>query len=101
MTDVLFAVLPGLVLLDLAGPAEAFRIADRKIPGSYRLRFIAPAESVRAAVGLQLGALEPLPSSVDRDAMIVLTGVSGTSVDLAEPCTAQLIEWLRSGVATR
>ncbi len=101
MREVLFAVLPGLVLLDLAGPAEAFRMADRKVPGSYRLRFIAAAENVRSAIGLQLGALEPLPRTVDSSAMVVLTGVSGKAVDLFEPCTASLIEWLRTGVAAQ
>ncbi len=100
MKDVLFAVLPGVVLLDLAGPAEAFRIADRKVPGSYRLRFIAAVDKVQSAIGLQLSALEPLPPTLDADAIVVLTGVSGKTVDLAEPSTASLIEWLQSGVAS-
>jgi transcriptional regulator GlxA family with amidase domain len=98
--DVLFAVLPGLVLLDLAGPAEAFRVAERKVPGSYRLRFVAPTETVRSAIGLQLGALEPLPNTIEPDTIVVLTGVSGKTVDLAEPSTASLVTWLQSGVAS-
>ncbi len=101
MRDVVFAVLPRLVLLDLAGPAEAFRIANRRVPGSYRLRFVAAVESVQSAIGLQLGALEPLPPALEPDAIVVVTGVSGQSVDLAEPSTARLIEWLKSGVAAQ
>jgi transcriptional regulator GlxA family with amidase domain len=97
MKDVLFAVLPGLVLLDLAGPAEAFRVAERKVPGSYRLRFVAPVDTVQTAIGLQVGALEPLPRSVDTDSLVVLTGVAGKAVDLTEPCTARLVSWLQSG----
>jgi transcriptional regulator GlxA family with amidase domain len=100
MKDVLFVVLPGLVLLDLAGPAEAFRVAERKAPGSYRLRFVAPTQIVRSAIGLQLGALEPLPVCVEPDSIVVITGVSGKTVDLAEPSTARVVEWLQSG-ATR
>ncbi len=98
MRDVLFTVLPGLVLLDLAGPAEAFRVAERKVPGSYRLRFVAPIETVRSSIGLQLGALEPLPAALDPDTIVVLTGVAGKTVDLTEPSTARLVTWLRSGV---
>ena len=98
MKDVVFVVLPNLVLLDLAGPAEAFRIAERRVPGSYRLKFVAPTETVRAAIGLQLGALEPLPSALEPDSIVVLTGVSGKIVDLEEPSTAQLVTWLQSGV---
>ena len=100
MKEVLFAVLPGLVLLDLAGPAEAFRIAERKVPGSYRLRFIAPVETVQTAVGLHIGGLEPLPRAVDPGSLLVLTGVAGKSVNLAEPATARLVSWLQSGAAS-
>jgi transcriptional regulator GlxA family with amidase domain len=99
MRDVIFAVLPNLVLLDLAGPAEAFRVAERKIPGSYRLRYVAPLETVRSAVGLQLTALEPLPDALEPDTIVVLTGVSGKTVDLTEPATARLVAWLKSGIA--
>ncbi len=100
MKEVLFTVLPGLVLLDLAGPAEAFRIAERKVPGSYCLRFIAPVGTVQAAIGLQIGGLEPLPRAVDPGSLLVLTGVAGKSVDLTEPATARLISWLQSGAAS-
>ena len=58
--EVVFALLPNVVLLDVAGPADAFRNAGGKVPGSYRLRFVAPQPRVQAAVGLQLGELEPL-----------------------------------------
>ena len=40
MTDVVFALLPNLVLLDVAGPAEAFRIANRLVPGSYTRQMV-------------------------------------------------------------
>jgi transcriptional regulator GlxA family with amidase domain len=100
MKDVYFVVLPQLVLLDLAGPAEAFRIADRKVPDTYRLHFISPTRSAQASVGLQLGALEPLPTRLTEDAIIVITGVSGEFVDLNEPSTQRVIAWLESGVTS-
>ena len=65
MREVFFALVPQVVLLDVAGPAEAFRIANQKAPGSYRLRFVAPRKSVRAAIGLSLSPLEALPRIVD------------------------------------
>jgi transcriptional regulator GlxA family with amidase domain len=60
MRDVVFALLPRVVLLDVAGPADAFRNANTRVPDSYRLRFVAPQPSVSAAIGLELGRLEPL-----------------------------------------
>jgi transcriptional regulator GlxA family with amidase domain len=98
--EVYFVVLPQLVLLDLAGPAEAFRIADRKVPGSYRLHFVAPVRSMQAAIGLQLSSLEPLPAKLTEDSIVVLTGVSGESVDMSEPSTQRVVAWLESGVTS-
>jgi transcriptional regulator GlxA family with amidase domain len=98
--EVYFVVLPNLVLLDLAGPAEAFRLASRKVPDSYRLHFISPLRAVQAAVGLQLGALEPLPPNLSDDAIVVVTGVSGEFVDSSDPDTRRVIAWLESGVAS-
>lgn len=97
MTEVVFALLPNVVLLDVAGPADAFRNAGGKVPGSYRLRFAAPEPRLQAAVGLQLSALEPLPVRLAPGTILVLTGLAG--IDPHEPATRCLIEWLRSGVA--
>jgi transcriptional regulator GlxA family with amidase domain len=98
--EVYFVVLPQLVLLDLAGPAEAFRIANRKVPDSYRLHFVAPARSMQAAIGLVLSSLEPLPAKLTEDSIVVLTGISGESVDFSEPSTQRVAAWLESGVTS-
>ena len=74
MKDVHFVVLPELVLLDLAGPAEAFRLASRKVPESYRLHFVSPTRGTHAAIGLQLSNLEPLPQKLTPDDIVVVTG---------------------------
>ena len=98
MRDVVFVLLPRVVLLDVAGPADAFRNANTKVPNSYRLRFAAAAPSVRAAIGLELAGLEPLPPHLPDGAMVVLTGVAGESIRLDEPETKAVTEWLASGV---
>jgi transcriptional regulator GlxA family with amidase domain len=92
---VLFAILPEVVLLDVAGAGEAFRIAEREAPGSYQLRFVSTQSSVRAAVGLHLSKLEPLPAHVPDHSVVVMTGVTsrGLSLDSA-PATA-LVRWLK------
>jgi len=100
MKDVYFVVVPQLVLLDLAGPAEAFRIASRKVPGSYQLHFIAPTRSIQAAIGLQLSALEPLPAKLTEDSIVIINGVSGETVDLDEPSTQRVVSWLESGITS-
>lgn len=94
MTNVLFAVLPEVVLLDVAGAAEAFRIAAQLVPGSYELQFVASNPSVRSCVGLQLHQLQPLPPSVPDGAIVVVTGVSSASLDLNSSTVKRLSEWL-------
>src|ERR1700744_2717871 len=98
MREVVFALLPRVVLLDVAGPADAFRNANTKVPGSYRLRFVAPSPRVEAPGGLELGNLEPLPECLPDGAIVVLTGVVGESMPLDEPATRSLTRWLASGV---
>ena len=46
--DLLFVIAPHALLLDIAGPAEAFRLANyhrslRGLPHRFRLRFAGPA----------------------------------------------------------
>ena len=99
MREVVFVLLPEVVLLDVAGPAEAFRSAERLVPGTYRPRYIAPLPQLRAASGLTVAALEPLPAQLPPDSILVLTGVAGTRVEAGAPATHTLIEWLRGGAA--
>src|SRR6185369_9738157 len=64
MIDVLFAIAPHSLLLDIAGPAEAFRLANlhrqlRGLPPRFRLRFAGPVATLPTSVGLGLVDLEP------------------------------------------
>ena len=82
MIDVLFLVLPDTLLLDLAGPAEAFRLANQQLrrqgrPDAFRLRYIGPQAQVASSVGLQLAALEPLPATLAAPTWVVLLGRPG------------------------
>lgn len=94
MTNVLFAILPEVVLLDVAGAAEAFRMASELVPGSYDLQFVSPNPAVRSCVGLQLHKLQRLPAAVPDNAIVVITGVSSVSLDLASPAMVQVAQWL-------
>ncbi len=75
-------MLPETLLLDLAGPAEAFRIANqqlarRGLPPAFHLRFIGPSADALTSVGLQVAGLEPLPAVLAPGSWVVLLGRSG------------------------
>jgi transcriptional regulator GlxA family with amidase domain len=94
MRRVLFALLPEVVLLDVAGAAEAFRMASQLVPDSYELQFVGTSQSLRSAVGLQLHKLQRLPAEVPDDSIVVITGVSSVSLDLESEPMRQLTDWL-------
>ena len=91
MKDIAFVVLPGTLLLDLAGPAEAFRLANQRLLrrgqlAAYRLRFIGPQAEAATSVGATLAQLEPLPDTLPDGATVVLLGQpSGVESALQRP----------------
>src|SRR5512137_2082588 len=77
--DILFVIVPQSLLLDIAGPAEAFRLANqhrgrRGLPPRFRLRFAGPDEMQDTSVGLSIAGLEPLPQKLDTTTWVVVVG---------------------------
>ena len=94
MTTILFALLPDFVLLDVAEAAEAFRIAERLMPGSYRLDYVGSAPTLVSGSGLAVAGLKPLPDAVGNDTIVVVTGVIGHAIDMSKPAIRELSAWL-------
>jgi transcriptional regulator GlxA family with amidase domain len=101
MIDVLFVVLPDTLLLDLAGPAEAFRLANQALarrgrPAAFRLRYAGPSPQVASSVGVALAGLEPLPEAFERPTWTVLLGRPGEAADVVRHGTAWMAarQWL-------
>lgn len=71
---VIFLVLEGVELLDLAGSAQVFSMAA-SLGAPYSLHFCANLAGVRSAQGLFLGQLEPLPV-VSANDLVMVAGVA-------------------------
>jgi transcriptional regulator GlxA family with amidase domain len=81
--DVLFLVQPDTLLLDLAGPAEAFRLANQHLqrqgrPPAFRMRFVGAFMEATTSVGLQVANLEPLPEALPPRSWVVVLGRPGS-----------------------
>ncbi len=79
LIDILFIVAPHSLLLDLAGPAEAFRMANMHLqkrgePARFKLRYAAASTLAISSVGLTLAGLEPLPDHLPKPTWVVLSG---------------------------
>lgn len=101
LIDVLFILLPGSLILDWAGPAEALRIANQRLlaqgqPARFALRFASPRTEVPSSVGVQLAGLEPLPAQASlHSSWVVLVGQPGAQIDVQTPDAQALLHWLR------
>ncbi|MGE5743096.1 MAG: hypothetical protein ACM368_04145, partial [Gemmatimonadota bacterium] len=100
MIDCLFVIAPHSLLLDIAGPAEAFRLANlhRERRGQaprFRLRFAGPIATPPTSVGLALAGLEPLPDRLDSPTWIVLTGQPAANLARVTPPIAAITQWLK------
>jgi transcriptional regulator GlxA family with amidase domain len=98
--DCLFVIAPQSLLLDIAGPAEAFRLANlhRERRGQaprFRLRFAGPVSSPPTSVGLALAHLEPMPDRLDGPTWIVLVGQPAAHLGRVTPAIAEIARWLK------
>ena len=108
MIDVLFLVLPDSLLLDLAGPAEAFRLANQQLhhagrPPAFRMRYVGPLPEVESSVGLGLSRIETLPSALPRNCWVVVLGRPGSAPEVLRRQRPWLTarDWLARVVAPR
>src|SRR6187401_791967 len=87
--DILFVVAPHSLLLDIAGPAEAFRLvntrhAEQGKGPHFRLRFAGSAASAPTSVGLPI-VLEPLPDTFATTTWVVIVGQPTVHVQRTTP----------------
>lgn len=100
LIDLLFVIAPHSLLLDIAGPAEAFRLANlhrqrRGLPPRFRLRFAGPAASPPTSVGLALAGLETLPDRLTAPTWVVLVGQPAAHLGQVTPAIAATARWLK------
>jgi transcriptional regulator GlxA family with amidase domain len=99
--EVLFVLLPDTLILDWAGPAEAFRIANQSLarlgkPAAFKLRFVGPQSDVRSSVGAQIAQVEPLPPLLAAPTWLVLLGSPDEATGKHGAQVRLLTHWLRS-----
>ena len=100
LIDLLFVIAPHSLLLDIAGPAEAFRLANlrragQNLPPRFRLRFAASEPTALTSVGLSLARLEPLPRSLTSPTWVVVVGQPLAQIDRMTPAVVNIAKWLK------
>jgi transcriptional regulator GlxA family with amidase domain len=73
--EVFVVVPPRPMLLDISGPMDVLRQANRAQGDlMFDVCYVGPSPTVTTSVGVQLAGIQPLPESVPDDAMVVLVG---------------------------
>ncbi|MCW2528865.1 MAG: AraC family transcriptional regulator [Pseudonocardiales bacterium] len=93
MTRVVFVVVPGVHLLDLAGPAQVFSVAADFGLG-YALHYVADSETVVTAQGLTIQAALDWPD-LDIDDLIVVPGWRSPRLQGTGPLDSAMVERIR------
>ncbi|MGX5794934.1 GlxA family transcriptional regulator [Pseudomonas sp. E2-15] len=100
---VLFVLLPNVLMLDLAGPAEVLRLAAQaEDPAAidFDLQYVSPVESLQTSIGLPLSGLAPLPPSLAPGTLVVLVGstskVTRARQQVFESASNKLTQWLQT-----
>ena len=87
--NVYFVTLPGVMSLDLTGPAEALRLS-----GQFCLHYIGPQPEVRMSTGLTVSHLQPLPESLPEGSILVMPGVAESAENFISPVAQLACDWL-------
>ncbi|MEP6999819.1 MAG: helix-turn-helix domain-containing protein [bacterium] len=100
LIDVLFVIVPHSLLLDIAGPAEAFRLANQHReaqgqPARFHLRFAGPDATLPTSVGLSIAALESLPQQLRTPTWVVVVGQPTVHTRQVTPAITATVQWLR------
>jgi transcriptional regulator GlxA family with amidase domain len=98
---VFFLLLPGSLILDWAGPAEAFRIANQLLaagglPPRFALHYVGPQAQPGTSVGIHVSGVAPLPARLPPRSWLVLIGMPGSRFDATQRDARDAIRWLRT-----
>ncbi|MFD9706345.1 GlxA family transcriptional regulator [Lentzea sp. NPDC059081] len=94
MTRVVFLLVPGVHLLDLAGPAQVFSSAADLVDG-YELSYVGDMETVLSHQGVPLGASRELPP-LEKDDLVFVPGWRSPKIAGTGHLSERALAWLRA-----
>jgi transcriptional regulator GlxA family with amidase domain len=107
---VFVVVPPRLLLLDIAGPLEVLRQANR-VQGSVRfeVEYVGPQATPQTSIGVRLSGIDPLPKSLIAGSWVVLAGdveevmqCAGKTGSGRSPADAKaeqaIVKWLKTTI---
>lgn len=100
---VYFLLRKGTLALDLIGPAEVLRYANRHRekngePPLFDLHYVSAEPRIDMSIGLGLTGFAGLPQRLPDNAIVMLIGCAGSDDDFGSPGAKAALAWLRRHV---
>lgn len=89
-TPVWILTLPGVMALDLTGPAETLKLAQ----GYFSLHYIGPQASVLASTDMTISNIAPLPEQLPSGSLLLVPGASDSNYWFNTPQAQEARNWL-------
>ncbi|MEH6458678.1 GlxA family transcriptional regulator [Chitinimonas sp. JJ19] len=89
-----FILLPGFLLLDFAGPAEALRIANQH-GGRFELHYCGPEAMPQSSLGMALDGIAPLPGQLPAQGWVIIPGLAGAMAAQSAAAARHTVAWLQ------
>ncbi|SQK77191.1 Uncharacterised protein [Tatumella ptyseos] len=86
-----FLTLPGVMTLDMAGPAETLRLACRDVA----LYYTGPDATVFTSTRMTLSNILPLPERLPSGSILIVPGLENSQHQLTLPAATEACLWLR------
>lgn len=94
---VYFLLLPDVLMLDLAGPADAFLFANRISKKQlFDIRYISPTPNITTSLGIPLALNSTLPTQLEADTWLIIPGTLCQRFDATTIEAQASIRWLKS-----
>lgn len=85
-----FLMVPGIMSLDVTGPAETLKLAG----GAFELRYTGPEESIMTSTDMTVSHIEPLPDRLPAGSLLVVPGVHDSAICFDMPQGVAARNWL-------
>lgn len=103
---VYFVLRERTLALDLIGPAEVLRYANRQAekegrPALFALHYVSAESRIDTSVGLDVTGFTALPERLPDNAIVILVACAGSDNDFSGPAAQATVAWLRRHVTPR
>lgn len=88
--QVWFLTLPGVMALDITGPAETLRLAGPDI----ELRYTGPCPTVISSTQMTISDIAPLPEQLPVGSLLIIPGVDNSAWRLEQTAAIEAGNWL-------